>query len=107
MGAYVDAAQLLDVSHFARGRYVDSVDACGFTALHYAVLHDKRTAMRVLFGFDANLIPRCVGDAVREWDQNPGNQINRKPHTHVCCVRGAGIRQNESITGTSREVWRI
>ncbi len=41
-------------------RYVDCVDACGFTALHYAVLHDRRTAMRVLFGFDANLIPRCV-----------------------------------------------
>ncbi|GLC35007.1 hypothetical protein PLESTM_000268700 [Pleodorina starrii] len=41
-------------------RFVDSVDMFGFTPLHYATWANRKSAMMVLIGFDANIITRSA-----------------------------------------------
>ncbi|KAG2447013.1 hypothetical protein HYH02_008166 [Chlamydomonas schloesseri] len=41
-------------------RYVDALDVYGWTPLHYATWANRRPAMAVLIGFDANIIARSA-----------------------------------------------
>ncbi|GIM07792.1 hypothetical protein Vretimale_11835 [Volvox reticuliferus] len=64
-------------------RYVDSLDTFGFSPLHYATWANRKSAMMLLIGFDANLITRSLILHDEYSDLPPGSTP-----LHIACLLG-------------------